>query len=91
MHLPARVELQHSAMQIAPRNTHMRHPLTHRALRTIIVTSCLLFLCAGAAFGQAAAGYSEYFLPGDEQNMYFIFNDLDTNAGPFALRYGSSF
>ncbi|MBV9070115.1 MAG: hypothetical protein JO093_07655 [Acidobacteria bacterium] len=59
----------------------MRHPLTHRALRTIIVTSCLLFLCAGAAFGQAAAGYSEYFLPGDEQNMYFIFNDLDTNAG----------
>jgi sorbitol-specific phosphotransferase system component IIA len=44
------------------------------------VVVCLL-LSAGAAFGQAAAGYSEYFLPGDEQNMYFIFNDLDANAG----------
>jgi hypothetical protein len=51
-----------------------------RVLQTFAVT-CLLFLCAGAAFGQAAAGYSEYFLPGDEQNMYFIFNDLDVNAG----------
>ncbi|HEV7425531.1 MAG TPA: C25 family cysteine peptidase [Thermoanaerobaculia bacterium] len=58
----------------------MRHARNVRVLQTIIVTG-LLFLCAGAAFGQAAAGYSEYFLPGDEQNMYFIFNDLDTNAG----------
>src|SRR4051794_36185407 len=63
-----------------PRNRHMRHARKIRVLQTIIVT-CLLFLCAGAAFGQAAAGYSEYFLPGDEQNMYFIFNDLDANAG----------
>lgn len=54
-----------------------------RKFKTIqgIVIVCLLLLSAGAAFGQAAAGYSEYFLPGDEQNMYFIFNDLDVNAG----------
>jgi len=50
------------------------------ALRRIFI-ACLLLLSAGAAFGQAAAGYSEYFLPGDEQNMYFIFNDLDVNGG----------
>jgi hypothetical protein len=48
--------------------------------RGIFIAS-LILLSAGAAFGQAAAGYSEYFLPGDEQNMYFIFNDLDVNAG----------
>ncbi|HYM59424.1 MAG TPA: hypothetical protein VEZ11_00885, partial [Thermoanaerobaculia bacterium] len=46
-----------------------------------ILIACLLFVAANAAFGQAAAGYSEYILPGDEQNMYFIFNDLDVNAG----------
>ncbi len=46
-----------------------------------IFVTCLLLLSAAAAFGQAAAGYSEYFLPGDEQNMYFIFNDLDVNGG----------
>lgn len=27
-----------------------------------------------------AAGYSEYYLPGDELNMYYIFNDLDANG-----------
>jgi len=58
----------------------MREDRKFRTLRGIFIT-CLLFLSAGAAFGQAAAGYSEYFLPGDEQNMYFIFNDLDANAG----------
>ena len=58
----------------------MREDRKFWTLRGIFIT-CLLFLSAGAAFGQAAAGYSEYFLPGDEQNMYFIFNDLDVNAG----------
>ena len=51
-----------------------------RPLQSIFI-ACLLLLSAGAAFGQAAAGYSEYFLPGDEEKMYFIFNDLDVNAG----------
>ena len=58
----------------------MREVTKFRTLRGIFIT-LLLLLAAGSAFGQAAAGYSEYFLPGDEQNMYFIFNDLDVNAG----------
>jgi hypothetical protein len=58
----------------------MREGMKFSALRGIFIT-CLILLSAGAAFGQATAGYSEYLLPGDEQNMYFIFNDLDTNAG----------
>jgi uncharacterized repeat protein (TIGR01451 family) len=38
-------------------------------------------LATTQALAQATAGYSEYYLPGDELNMYYIFNDLDANAG----------
>ncbi len=40
----------------------------------------LLLLCASTAVAQATAGYSEYYLPGDELNMYYIFDDLDDNG-----------
>jgi uncharacterized repeat protein (TIGR01451 family) len=40
----------------------------------------LLLLCAATARAQATAGYSEYFLPGDELNMYYIFDNLDVNG-----------
>lgn len=53
-----------------------------RTLRTPLVCllAAALLLCAATAGAQATAGYSEYYLPGDEQNMYYIFNDLDANG-----------
>ncbi|MCG3194787.1 MAG: hypothetical protein DIJKHBIC_04054 [Thermoanaerobaculia bacterium] len=37
------------------------------------------------ASSQAVSGYSEYVLPGDELNMYYIFNELDNNTGATAM------
>jgi uncharacterized repeat protein (TIGR01451 family) len=45
------------------------------------LATALLLVCAVAtARAQGTAGYSEYYLPGDELNMYYIFDDLDDNA-----------
>ena len=41
----------------------------------------LLLFATAPVQGQSVAGYSEYILPGDEQLMYYAFNDLDANAG----------
>ena len=45
-----------------------------------LLVVALILLAAGTALGQATAGYSEYYLPGDELNMYYIFDDLDDNG-----------
>jgi uncharacterized repeat protein (TIGR01451 family) len=42
-----------------------------------LVVFAALVMYAGAALAQATAGYSEYYLPGDELNMFYIFDDLD--------------
>jgi hypothetical protein len=46
-----------------------------------LIAAAMILMVAGVAMGQATAGYSEYYLPGDELNMYYIFNQLDANAG----------
>lgn len=45
-----------------------------------LATALLLVCAAATARAQGTAGYSEYYLPGDELNMYYIFNDLDVNG-----------
>ena len=45
-----------------------------------LLAVAVIFLSAGTAMGQATAGYSEYYLPGDELNMYYIFTNLDANG-----------
>ncbi|HVR41417.1 MAG TPA: C25 family cysteine peptidase [Thermoanaerobaculia bacterium] len=50
-----------------------------------LVIVAMILLSAGSVLGQGTAGYSEYYLPGDELNMYYIFNDLDVNGGSTAM------
>lgn len=45
------------------------------------VAACLLLAASPAALGQGSAGYSEYFVPADEDNMAAIFNVLDAGGG----------
>lgn len=42
----------------------------------------VLLLSAAISSASAPAGYSEYYIPGDEGNMYIIFDTLDTVAIP---------
>lgn len=45
------------------------------------VAACLLLAASPSALGQGSAGYSEYFVPADEDNMATIFNVLDGGGG----------
>ena len=45
-----------------------------------ILIFLVLFLSAAISHASAPAGYSEYFIPGDEGNMYTLFDTLDTGA-----------
>ncbi|HEX7809480.1 MAG TPA: hypothetical protein VF608_12160, partial [Thermoanaerobaculia bacterium] len=52
-----------------------------KTLWVLLPVIAAMFIAAPLAQGQATAGYSEYYLPGDELNMYYIFNQLDANGG----------
>lgn len=54
--------------------------MNQRFQASVCVAAAIFFLLAAPVHAQGTAGYSEYYLPGDELNMYYIFNDLDTNA-----------
>lgn len=41
---------------------------------------CLLLGCSASAQAQVSAGYSEYYIPGDEGIMYLIFDTLDAGT-----------
>ncbi|MDL1949584.1 hypothetical protein FBQ97_07200, partial [Acidobacteria bacterium ACD] len=45
------------------------------------VAACLLLAASPSALGQGSAGYSEYFVPANEDNMATIFNVLDAGGG----------
>jgi uncharacterized repeat protein (TIGR01451 family) len=42
-----------------------------------LAAACLVLLAASPALAQSIAGYSEYFIPADETNMWYVFDNLD--------------
>jgi uncharacterized repeat protein (TIGR01451 family) len=42
-----------------------------------LLAACLFLATAAPAGAQVAAGYSEYYIPGDEPDMWTVFNSLD--------------
>jgi uncharacterized repeat protein (TIGR01451 family) len=63
-----------------PANTNKRLTNSIRVFHKLILGILLLLVCATYSFGATVAGYSEYFIPGDEGNMYIAFNALDASA-----------
>ncbi len=59
------------------------HNKPQALIRFLMVFFCIVFT-AGQAFGAASAGYSEYFIPGDENLMSFVLDDIayDDVSGP---------
>ena len=57
---------------------------TIRLFHKLFLGLLLLLACSTFSYGAVPAGYSEYYIPGDEANMRLIFNTLDgagTNYG----------
>ena len=60
-----------------PTNRFMKSKSVFYAL---FLSLMLLLSCAANSYGAVSAGYSEYYIPGDEGNMWTIFNTLDAAA-----------
>ena len=44
--------------------------------RIVYLVGLLICLCANTAFGGAVAGYTKYYVPGDEESMLRIFRQF---------------
>ncbi|MBI5640292.1 MAG: DUF11 domain-containing protein [Nitrospirae bacterium] len=51
-----------------------------KSLSKFFLTLVLIFACTSSIYGATPAGYSEYYIPGDEVSMFTIFNSLDAAA-----------
>ncbi len=52
----------------------------NRILARLFLSLLVLLACSTYSHASAVAGYSEYYIPGDEVSMYTIFNTLDASA-----------
>jgi uncharacterized repeat protein (TIGR01451 family) len=62
-----------------PTNVFMKSKTVFYKLFLILV---LLLSCSANSYGAVSAGYSEYYIPGDELSMWRIFTALDPYADP---------
>jgi uncharacterized repeat protein (TIGR01451 family) len=58
---------------------------TIRIFHELFLGLLLLLVCATYSHASAPAGYSEYYIPGDEANMRLIFNTLDAAGANYGM------
>ena len=59
-------------------NAHSKHKLLKmvKVFHKLFLGLLLVLACSTYSHASAPAGYSEYYIPGDEGNMYLIFNTM---------------